>query len=166
MLQSLLNALSTETEVKSNLDELTTTPPDQDTTPSVEVKPVEVKAEDEPITFRVFHEDVFKGHKGQGYIDPYDSRWSSEQSDSVFHITLNAQETIEELQRKFFARMGQTETSTQNLLFHINPDHQWSVQNAPKLSCITPGQKIDETRRDYPSRCLWLANLPSCESQR
>lgn len=158
-MQCLLNASPIEREVQSSLDDPfpTGTPPDQGTTASVEAKPVEVKPKEEQITFRVFHHDVFKGHQGQGFIDVYDPRWASGQSESVFNITVDVEATYEILQRKVLSQIGQTENTTQNLLFIISGRFRNALDD--RLLNI----RMQEMRCYYPLRCLWLITLPSCE---
>jgi len=102
---------------------------------------------------------VFKGHQGQGYVDLYDPRWASGQSELVSHITVDAEATVEELQRKALSQMRQTENPTQNLLFMIHE----STPNAPRLDIRSLDMKMQQIRKDYPLRCLWLVTLPSCE---
>lgn len=160
-MQCLLNASPIEHEVQSSLDHPspTHTPPDQGTTAGVEVKPVEVKPDAEPVTFRVFHQDVFKGHQGQGFVDVYDPRWASGQSELVSHVTVDAEATYEKLQRKVLSQMRQTGNSTQNLLFIMTG----SIPNAPALRNRSLDTKMHEMRCHYPLRCLWLVTLPSRE---
>jgi len=156
----LLRNLLTENEVHKGIKEGSTTiaPADDDATGTIQVKP-----EEEKITFRVFHDDVFKAHQGQGSIDVYDSQWSSGPSDYVYHITLDAKGTLADVQREVASLISKGEESEQCILWVMQAG-LGTVRGAPKLVSVSTDTALAVVGHDFPLRCLWAVVLPLCES--
>ncbi|KAI9872012.1 MAG: hypothetical protein M1830_002160, partial [Pleopsidium flavum] len=150
---------SLKDEVQKDIKEGPTTiaPADDDTTGIVQVKPEEGK-----LTFRVFHEDVFKAHRGQGSIDVYDSQWSSRQSEYVYHVTLDAKATLADVQREVASLISEGGESKHCIVWVMQAS-LGTVKDAPNLVCVSTDTALGVVGRDYPLRCLWVAVLPLCK---
>lgn len=154
----LTYAATIEDNVQNASDGDSTTT-DNDVAGTVQAKP-EAK-----ISFRVFHDTVFNAHHGQGFIDVYNSQWSNEHSDNVYHITLDAKASLADVQRELLSLVGKGERSEQYKLWAMETGLD-SVQGAPKLVAISTDTTLAFVGRNYPLKCLWAVVLPLCKLMR
>ena len=156
----LTECVYTEKDVQGLVEEAgpDLTPTDNEAVASNEVEP-----EEEQFTFRIFHEDVSKNHQGHGYIDLYDSRWSSGQSYNVCHVTLAAQASLLDVLHEAVKRT-RPEADADYFQLYVMDASMETVPNAPKLGITTLDTKLGVVRRVHPLRCLWLVHLPSRRS--
>lgn len=104
-------------------------------------------------------------HQGPGFIDVFDSRWSSEQSESVYHITLAGTEKLEDVQRKMMPLVFPEGNSEQRPL-SVLPIEMGTTRASAKLVELPLNTTLADVCHDFPLRCLWLVVWPSRESAR
>ncbi len=104
-------------------------------------------------------------HQGPGFIDIFDERWSSEQSEFVYHVTLAGHEKLIDVQRKIMPLIGPEGKSEQRPL-SVLPIKMGSTRASAQLLELPMDTALADVCRDYPLRCLWVVVWPLRESVR
>ncbi|KAI9828898.1 MAG: hypothetical protein M1819_006513 [Sarea resinae] len=113
--------------------------------------------DDMPVELQIFNADIFKGHRGQGYVDVFEPKTHS---DHIYHVNLNPDSTLNDVRKELATIVDGVEDPRQCRLWALDPTEDADLC-FPAM--VQEACSVRDLRDKYPSCMLWLHVVPPDE---